>query len=70
MRKVKDEIRAKNEQIALLEKQIEESLISSHSKMDSMEISEVSLAFALMDWLNSFDFVIYISLILYLRRKS
>ena len=59
MRKVKDEIRAKNAQIALLEKQIEESLISSHRKMDSLEISEVSLAFSLMDWLNSFDFVIF-----------
>lgn len=44
MRKLKDEIMAKNEQIALLERQIADSLISSHNKMDTVELSQASLA--------------------------
>nr|XP_048321339.1 kinesin-like protein KIN-7K, chloroplastic isoform X2 [Ziziphus jujuba var. spinosa] len=39
MRKLKDEIKAKNEQIALLEKQIADSMNASHNKIDSLEIS-------------------------------
>lgn len=39
MRKLKDEIKAKNEQIAMLEKKIAESSIVSPTKMDQMEIS-------------------------------
>ncbi|XP_062002662.1 kinesin-like protein KIN-7K, chloroplastic isoform X1 [Rosa rugosa] len=40
MRKLKDEIKAKNEQIALLEKKIADSLIVSPTKMDQIEISQ------------------------------
>lgn len=42
MRKLKEEIKAKNEQIALLEKQIVDSFVASQNKMDSLEISQVS----------------------------
>lgn len=41
MRKLKEEIKAKNEQIAFLEKQIA-VIIASQNKMDSLEISQVS----------------------------
>ncbi|XP_057983387.1 kinesin-like protein KIN-7K, chloroplastic [Malania oleifera] len=40
MRKLSDEIKGKNEQIALLEKQIADSIITSHNKMDKLEISQ------------------------------
>lgn len=40
IRKLKDDIKAKNEQIALLGKQIEDSIIPSPTKMDSLEISQ------------------------------
>ncbi|KAM5559091.1 kinesin-like protein KIN-7K, chloroplastic [Rosa sericea] len=40
MRKLKDEIKTKNEQIALLEKKIADSLIVSPTKMDQIEISQ------------------------------
>lgn len=42
IRKLNDEIRRKNEQIALLEKQIDDSIISSNYKMDNGEASLVS----------------------------
>lgn len=45
MRKLKEEIKAKNEQIDLLEKQIADYIIASQNKMDSLEISHVSVAF-------------------------
>ena len=44
MKKLSDEIRGKNEQIALLEKQIADSIMVSHNKMDKSEISQVSSA--------------------------
>ncbi|KAL6141544.1 hypothetical protein ACLB2K_059832 [Fragaria x ananassa] len=40
MQKLKDEIKAKNEQIALLEKKIADLLIVSPTKLDQMEISQ------------------------------
>ncbi|XP_021812832.1 kinesin-like protein KIN-7K, chloroplastic isoform X2 [Prunus avium] len=40
MRNLKDEIKAKNEQIALLEKKIAESFIVSPNKLDQLEISQ------------------------------
>ncbi|CAL9026068.1 unnamed protein product [Prunus brigantina] len=40
MRKLKDEIKAKNRQIALLEKKIAESFIVSPNKLDQLEISQ------------------------------
>ncbi|PON56310.1 Kinesin-like protein [Trema orientale] len=40
MRKLKDEMKAKNEQIALLEKQIEDSIISSQHNMDTFDVSQ------------------------------
>ncbi|XP_034693164.1 kinesin-like protein KIN-7K, chloroplastic isoform X4 [Vitis riparia] len=40
MRKLNDEIKGKNEQIALLEKQIADSIAASHNKMDKLEISQ------------------------------
>ncbi|VVA38544.1 PREDICTED: kinesin [Prunus dulcis] len=40
MRKLKDEIKAKNGQIALLEKKIAESFIVSPNKLDQLEISQ------------------------------
>ncbi|XVF55976.1 hypothetical protein PTKIN_Ptkin06aG0079000 [Pterospermum kingtungense] len=40
MKKLSDEIRGKNEQIALLEKQIADSIMVSHNKMDKSEISQ------------------------------
>lgn len=43
IRKLNDEIRRKNEQIALLEKRIDDSVLSSHDKMDNVEASQVSL---------------------------
>lgn len=45
MRKLKDEIKTKNEQIALLENQIADFMNASHNKIDSLEISHVSLTF-------------------------
>ncbi|XWS56167.1 hypothetical protein CRYUN_Cryun09bG0063000 [Craigia yunnanensis] len=39
MKKLSDEIRGKNEQIALLEKQIADFIMVSHNKMDKSEIS-------------------------------
>lgn len=54
IRKLNDEIRRKNEQIALLEKQIDDSIISSNDKMDN---GEASLALAeLMEHLNEKSF--------------
>ncbi|KAI8562040.1 hypothetical protein RHMOL_Rhmol03G0004100 [Rhododendron molle] len=54
IRKLNDEIRRKNEQIALLEKQIDDSIISSNDKMDN---GEASLALAeLMEQLNEKSF--------------
>lgn len=43
MKNLKDEIMGKNEQIALLEKQITDSIVASHKKIDSFELSNVSL---------------------------
>ncbi|XWS43269.1 hypothetical protein CRYUN_Cryun16bG0088500 [Craigia yunnanensis] len=40
MKKLSGEIRGKNEQIALLEKQIADSIMVSHKKMDKSEISQ------------------------------
>lgn len=48
MKKLSDDIKVKNEQIALLEKQIANSIMTSHNKMDNLEVSQVSFAF-LMD---------------------
>lgn len=45
---MKDEIKEKNEQIALLEKQIADSINASHNQMDKLELSQVSLAFLLV----------------------
>lgn len=45
---MKDEIMAKNEQIALVEKHIADSIIASHNRMDNLELSHVSLAFLLV----------------------
>ncbi|OMO73015.1 hypothetical protein CCACVL1_17494 [Corchorus capsularis] len=39
IRRLSDEVRGKNEQIALLEKQIADSILVSHTKMDKSEIS-------------------------------
>ena len=44
MKRLSDEIREKNEQIALIEKQIADSIMVSHNKMDKSEISQVSSA--------------------------
>lgn len=44
IRTLKDEIRMKNEQIASLEMQIAESIISPSDKMDNQEETVVSLA--------------------------
>lgn len=41
MAKLNGEIKRKNEQIALLEKQIACSVISSHDNLDKLELSEV-----------------------------
>ena len=43
MRKLKDEINAKNEQITLLEKQIADSINVVHNGMDNLELSQVSI---------------------------
>jgi centromeric protein E len=43
MKKLSDEIKVKNEQIALLEKQIADSIMASHNNMDNLEASQVSL---------------------------
>lgn len=42
IRKLNDDIKGKNEQISLLEKQIADSIAASHNKMDKLEISQVS----------------------------
>lgn len=51
MRKLKDEMKAKNDQIALLEKQIEDSIFSAQHKMDTFDVSQVSFALSLSGWL-------------------
>lgn len=51
IRKLKDDIKEKNEQIALLGKQIEDSIIPSHTKMNSLEMSQVSFLLPQLDWL-------------------
>ena len=43
MRKLKDEINAKNEQLTLLEKQIADSINVVHNGMDNLELSQVSI---------------------------
>ncbi|GLT27119.1 hypothetical protein SLA2020_021450 [Shorea laevis] len=40
MKKLSEEIRGKNEQISLLEKQIADSIMASHNQMDKSEISQ------------------------------
>lgn len=46
MKNLKDEIMGKNEQIALLEKQITDSIVlASHKKIDNFELSHVNLSF-------------------------
>lgn len=40
LQKLNDEIKGKNEQIAFLEKQIADSIVASHNKMDKLEISQ------------------------------
>lgn len=42
MKRLNDEIKVKTEQIALLEKQITDSIVVSHNKMDKLEVSQVS----------------------------
>lgn len=44
LQKLNDEIKGKNEQIAFLEKQIADSIVASHNKMNKLEISQVSSA--------------------------
>jgi len=44
MKKLSDEIKVKNEQIALLEKQIADSIMASHNSLANLEASQVSLA--------------------------
>lgn len=44
MRKLKDEIRAKNEQIALLEKQIADAVAANYDNMNKSEMAQVSAA--------------------------
>jgi centromeric protein E len=44
MKKLSDEIKEKNEQIALLEKQIADSIMASHNSLANLEASQVSLA--------------------------
>ncbi|KAK2647316.1 hypothetical protein Ddye_014805 [Dipteronia dyeriana] len=44
IRMLRDEIKGKNVQIALLEKQIADSILASQNKMDSSKVSQVSLA--------------------------
>lgn len=54
IKKLKDEIKEKNEQIALLEKQIADSINASHNQMDKLELSQsVSV---LMEQLNEKSF--------------
>lgn len=48
MRKLNDEIKGKNEQIAILDKQIADSIAASHNKMDKLEISQVSSLFTFL----------------------
>ncbi|XP_031261902.1 kinesin-like protein KIN-7K, chloroplastic isoform X2 [Pistacia vera] len=40
IKKLKDEIKGKNEQISLLEKQIADSIMASHNTMDNAEVSQ------------------------------
>ncbi|KAH7854696.1 hypothetical protein Vadar_016880 [Vaccinium darrowii] len=54
IRKLNDEIRRKNEQIALLEKRIDDSVLSSHDKMDNVEASQTVAE--LMEQLNEKSF--------------
>uniref|UniRef100_A0A803LFQ3 Kinesin motor domain-containing protein n=1 Tax=Chenopodium quinoa TaxID=63459 RepID=A0A803LFQ3_CHEQI len=44
MRKLREEIRAKNEQIASLEKQIADTVAANYDKMDNSEMSQVKIA--------------------------
>lgn len=48
MKKLNDEIKVKNEQIDLLEKQIADSIVASHDKMGKHEVSQVSCTFLQM----------------------
>ena len=48
MKKLNDEIKGKNEQIAILDKQIADSIAASHNKMDKLEISQVSSLFTFL----------------------
>lgn len=49
IKKLRDEIKGKNDQIALLEKQIADSIMTSHNTMDNSEVSQVSLASFISD---------------------
>ncbi|XP_024037577.1 kinesin-like protein KIN-7K, chloroplastic isoform X2 [Citrus clementina] len=44
IKKLRDEIKGKNDQIALLEKQIADSIMTSHNTMDNSEVSQVKAA--------------------------
>lgn len=44
IKRLKDEIKRKNEQIALLEKHIADSILSSHDRIDNVEASLVSFS--------------------------
>ena len=48
MRKLREEIRSKSEQIAFLEKQIADTATSNYDKMDKSELSQVSFATAII----------------------
>ncbi|XP_030482197.2 kinesin-like protein KIN-7K, chloroplastic [Cannabis sativa] len=56
MRKLKDEMMAKNEQIALLEKQIGDSILSPQNKMDCFEVSTSTIIAELKAQLNEKSF--------------
>lgn len=49
IKKLRDEIKGKSEQIALLEKQIADSIMTSNNTMDNSEVSQVSLASFIID---------------------
>lgn len=50
IRKLREEIRAKNEQIASLEKQIADTVAANYDKMDDSEMSQVSAAIMIDPW--------------------
>ncbi|XP_021619419.1 kinesin-like protein KIN-7K, chloroplastic isoform X2 [Manihot esculenta] len=54
MKRLNDEIKVKTEQIALLEKQITDSIVVSHNKMDKLEVSQTVAE--LMEQLNEKSF--------------